>query len=347
MQPYDDPDDAKDDDDNVDDEPVAVSPGPPRAFDPVTYPFVWPENCNKFDPEKVYVHGSLAGNTWGSAIAEVENPTRVCPGFVRTFAITVRPDDGALIAASDEFEYGSESYGGQTVPKRTVVHKHDPFMWDVFHTPACFASANEGWINDEQLEGAWACGDTTLLMRPDTSQLTFKCKGKHYEQGGEELAPGYDVLAHNAEGYSFVRTTAVPYEYGVFRAGNVSKLDEPLKSAPHMTRGRPGGFYVVTRDDDQATTQVLVGNHGSTQVAGRYATFRDHPPGSNYQGVLDAQGNTWHISRDADADVVIRTPLEPGSAEVVYSMNDANPDMSSNPPRAFVDLQFAWLFTGP
>lgn len=190
-------------------------------------------------------------------------------------------------------------------------------------------------------------GFSPLLIQPDSSDVTFSCNGKNYSVPNTETAPGYEVVAHGQGGHVLVRERVAPYDLGILLAGALTKLDRQWGGMrEHAARSRDGGFWLAI-ESEGAVQQVSVSYDGTTNVAGNYADS-PAPYVNNYGGVLDGQGRLWQIGgSSAIAYALFYRPVAPENSEVVYSADQYDVDMTIKPPRAYVDLQTADMFTGP
>jgi hypothetical protein len=334
---------------------VTINPG--WVADPES----WPPDCDSFDPSRVYLYGVIAEGNHGrgtgldidhdgtirfdrfSEIGDPENPTRVCPGFEPLQALTIRPSDGAIITANLPYTYGTDR-----ISPTVRVHRADPFL---YHAVAgAFHSPTDSWMNDQVLVTGCpdgTVGDFSLLIKPDSSEVSFSCNGKNYLVPNVETAPGYQVVAHGHDGHMLIRERDVPNDLGILRAGVLTKLDRQWPGRrEHAARSRDGGFWLAIQSEG-VVQQVSVNYDGTTSVVGNYADA-PAPYLNRYDGVLDGQGRLWQIGGSSAIPYALYyRPVAPENSEVVYSADDYDVDMTIKPPRAYVDLQSAKMFTGP
>ena len=94
-------------------------------------------------------------------------------------------------------------------------------------------------------------------------------------------------------------------------------------------------------------TGTRVNSGGARRIVGDYA---DSPPPyvNNYGGTLDGEGRLWQIGgSSAITYAIFYRPVTPESSKVVYSADEVDTDTTIDPPRAYVHLQTAKMFTGP
>lgn len=285
---------------------------------------------------KVFLWGTLSeGACYRDAFAEVEAPTAAAVGF------TCSTSSPRIIG--DQLVYLDT---GTDTLKRFVA---DRFEWST--SSQSWSYPSNPAANDVAVPTPGCSGVREYWPAPD-GKLLYRCAatGQLYLDGTLLALPvGVSPIAMGAGGLMLVRDTSW---LGV-RApdGGVTLVTKPDGGGfpvglNAVARSAPQGRFYFASGETPAR-QYLVSPDGGAALQGTYAAL---PAGYQVYGtqVLDGVGDLWVPSYSGGNDAIVKLPLEPAGAQLVYSEANAVPnDYRVTPPRLFVKMHISKLVTGP
>lgn len=231
-----------------------------------------------------------------------------------------RPDGGLLYMTGT----GGGSWVAQWEPDQAVPDSNGTCQYP------------EGSANDLLIDTS-PCGSNSGLafwVRPDTGSVVYRCYGAFYESG--QLVPALAALSNinlidvgYGGRYLVQQRPAGPWFLVDDR--NIQSPTNPEVSGMHGgIRATPQGFFAVKW---AGCSQVFVRYDGTTVSRGEYA---NSVFSGLCQGTLDTDGTMYELVTEAPIRV-LRRPLRPAAASVVYTAENAPADdWSSCPPTVYV-----------
>lgn len=300
-------------------------------------------DCNAFDPSRVYLFGTLAeGSSGRNVLADPTEPSEVCAGFLGyPWSPRVRSDgsvvffdglDGAgvyafvpdALSGNDDgfWNYPSDPYGNDTLLLETPCESNgflDKLLVGPDGGPA-YVSCRLDIGTPEEVSITW-----------------FDADGVLFHEGRDVFGVAIDAAG---------RLAYWGWETGELRFVRPGELPSEPITLPRAVQGiaagrsHGDGLWLVGVDYPSLWQWDLVDDQVVDEH--QYSAF-EAPIDSVYEGSLDGDGTFYSLAMQLDrstADLIVRRPLAPGRAEVIYDEDDL-------PPDAIVKVHISRLFTGP
>ncbi len=299
-----------------------------------------------FDPAGVTMWGTLEPAACGRrAVAPLDHPEQARVGFDCT-----GPAAPAMIGTDGDLYYSTGAAGARGVSR--------------FKPDAAVYSG--GWIlpaapllDDPVLLDASACGGAGVdhwLLQGGSGAVLYACPaagGFDYRApGGPVLFSGPRVLAWTAGG---LRLTGTASGFQVVDGSGVGRPVTGLGASVAVLAARTHGeaFWVVDGAGFGAPRRYTVSAAGLATYEGAFAALPggvELEPGRPGAAVLDGAGQLHQLGNDGLSSVVVRRPLSPGVASLVYreaAMPAGSNDLTQPAFQPWVRLQGGPLVTGP
>ena len=276
-----------------------------------------PVTSSDFDPDKVYLFGTLKEAVTYYALAQVETPNSYVLGFdssERGYSLNA---DG-LYYTNGEHVYRFVTDAALSLPLKDVTYPANPAANDVVvDTPRCELGAQSGFVLGSTGRLIYRCLDvgTTHVTDYEGTDPVFD---------GDAYCSLVAVGANDLALCSYGDSTQV---FNLTRSSEIIPVT-PVTRYLLAHRAHGDGFWVVEATSPRALWQVNA--DGSAEKLGEYP---EKPEGyfTGYGSTaLAADGALYEISKHFEgnksgADVVIRFTIE-GAADIVYDEND-NPNV--------------------
>jgi hypothetical protein len=309
-----------------------VGPGPGSDAGTVLPPVV-------YDPASVYLFGTLQEAVGGlDAVCTFADPTKAdigFPGGPRRVTLGVAgevlyEDDGT----GKIYRHAPDSF----VPDGTFAG-----CWD-YPSPASVVEAN-----DSDLTPAGCTAFNGFLVAPDSGDVFARCIVAPSTLGWVSTKGAAAWL--DSAGNSVIamgRNNIALAPNGVLSPSGLARYSSSLLASIRFGRANGDGFLVLAYNGIGATSyeRWSVASDGTATKEGVFAA---PPTGITAEpSVLDGSGTAYGVGWRSTEDVVVRFPLAPAAAEIVYDEADTHPvDMCSTPPKVWVKMHASVLFTGP
>lgn len=304
--------------------------------------------CVRFDPKKVYVYGSIGGPSAQSTFADPTDPAHVCTSILEASSLMIRPRDGAIVYAAHAFKT-SGSDGFADVPQAIRS-----FTQDAFLSPPAYATVTangDAYKNDGEISASCPVELGAVLIRPDDSAVTYNCVGMNFVESVAFGTP-QEVLAQGYAGHSLAHIGSS----GLVILPGKTAVSLPAGFGLVCARALQDGFWLAIQNTDLKVEQLMkVDFAGKTTMLGEYDALPSPYRSDLGAIVIAGDGHLWQVGEiftpgtpAPTAAAVLDRPLKPDQTRVVYSSDRYQSDLTSTPPRIFVDLtNFPTLFTGP
>ena len=306
---------------------------------------VSPVGCETLDPKQVYLVGSLEAFGGTPASVTLTSPPTVCLAPVSSYFV-IRPSDGRVLEA----------------PTDMKLHL---FARDVL----AFDAQQKVWGVAKPLDNDDVLPITSEafnpLVWPDTSDYAWGgATTSVHTKDGKVIATGSRPRL-GYTGHIFDERVIIDSNAD---AGITAIQDAELNGALQSSvdnliaiRALPDGFRLAAKTGTgPELTQWTLHFDGTATKTGTYA---EPPadfnkvfllPGLSGGGRLDDAGNLYVFANPTTKDspnnnnaVVLKRPLTPGVAAVVYDSGASSSDLTVSPPKIWVRINVSTLVTGP
>lgn len=287
------------------------------------------DSLTVFNPEKIYIFGTIAEGSGSYAISTVDDPNLYMLGFYSPDERMLEILDGKLLYKNSGSS-GIRTFGPDVVSSLKPVDidypdevlRNDPLMV----SPPCLAEDD---------------GPTGLFSSPD-GRLIYECPDEVWYEDGKAVYDASDkfgnVIAFGYDGWTLLDESSLAI---MNLADGQQHTIDGLDVSIHIIakRATPTGFHIVLTSKTGADTPELW-NVTTDAVAERVGIYPLPPVGRdpNSWGVLSTDDALYEIGSGPETfqDIIVRRTLD-GDSSVVY---DEDTD-----PR--VKLHGSTIFTGP
>lgn len=297
-------------------------------------PFVPPSSGNTGSVSTngggVFLYGTISEGTCGrDAVAAFNAPNRATIGwdcYARQHKLST---SGAIHYVLDGTIY------------RTIPDEFTPSTWDA----KCWAYPFPPEKNDISLATCSSGSVADYLLVPESTEVVYRCRvGDSWTSTtGEAWVSKLETNGLKAIGRNHLVLTSG----GDLINAAGERIDvEPILPTILHARAADSGFRVLVRSyvgSVNAYERWTIDAQGKATKEGVFAT----PPEGAYvsPSLMDGEGNAYGISISDD---VIKFPLQPQTASVVYSESNTFPqDLCVTPPKIWVKIHGSYLITGP
>jgi hypothetical protein len=282
------------------------------------------------DPGNVYLFGSLTPGTTSTwkAIADFSDPTNADVGF------HYDARNPRLGTAGEVFFI-----------EGWKVYRHVRDAFGTTPTPGCWGYTSDVLANDVEVSRPGCTNAWGFLVAPDTGEVLINCfVGDVWLNAAGPVAwlasfGGTAVVALGRNNTALTVRPSPPDSRIVDSTGAVKPV-VPTLSNIKFARAKGNGFQVI--NDNERWTVLADG------TATRDGTFALAPGGLGITPtILDGSG----IGYGVGGSVIVKFPLAPGVAEIVYDSAATHPvDLCVTPPKVWVQIDYTGsseLITGP
>ncbi|MGC4117157.1 MAG: hypothetical protein QM765_21870 [Myxococcales bacterium] len=285
-------------------------------------------------PDKVYLFGTyITSSCNDTAVVDPDEPTVAAIGFP-CYTGKVALDGLGHIVYIDS---GASN-------TKFLRLEPDEFEW----VSGCREYPQEPAKNDQLILSDLCGSDGRIIGRPDSSKVyCYSYRKSAYVDESGEPVPLLDQ-ASNLEPIDAIGRTGVALhgEALLDANGKLIKIVD-LAGSVKYARAYGNGFRAIVTSGATGYARWLISDDGTATKEGEFATSSTYK--NARPSILSGDGIGYTVSSSGAGDVVLKFPLQPGSAEVVYDSNKAPiPDFCNASFAPWVvPGNFSQLITGP
>lgn len=297
-----------------------------------------PIDCNKLDPHKIYLFGTLQNNTRDYAIADPTDPTDFCIGFVQDHIFE------GQVAASGHYIYAYGSFDDRNIYAFSPdeLNKNEDGYW-AYSQPSL---DNDTIIHTTTLEG---CGFSRIKVIPGTDEVIYSCpnrilnkqdKTNYYDIGSTNINELLSVFADGGmliftaeKGFVYVdpelqeTIITLPFPFAwTYYYGARQYVDQSTKNDSIWL-----AFY---RQNADRESLVRISVDLETFEVTEEGLFSDSPDSfiaSNKSSKFDLEGNLWQFGYEEgnrDNTMIVKRPISTSylPSTVIYKYSDFEND---------------------
>jgi hypothetical protein len=306
-----------------------------------------------FAEGEVLLWGTLSeGACWLDAVAPVTAPTKLRVGLDCNAS-----SGGAMVGPAGQIIYRGKGNG--------IYRFHsDRLSWD--QGTSRWQYPADPQANDQLIIPATPCagglGITAFAVQAGTGAVNYACfhtgaGNDWFDQAGGPVVANFDVKSWTAGGHRLgipgpSTWNAITVLDPAGTATTVTGLPSHAQASTVRTHGEAFWLAFPNSTATGTTGMELWDVDGATGVAVKVGDYAVHPAYGYGGEVLDGAGKLYFrdLNFTTGDDVIVKLPLQPAAAELVYSEADAPAnanDFSSPIFHAFVKIHISSLITSP
>ncbi|NVK55965.1 MAG: hypothetical protein HWE26_10135 [Alteromonadaceae bacterium] len=297
-----------------------------------------PIDCNKLDPNKIYLFGTLQEDTRSYAIADPTDPTDFCIGFVRDHNFE------GQITSSGRYIYAYSSFDDKNIyafsPDELIKNEDGYWVYPQFSLD------NDTIIHTTSLEG---CGFSRIKVIPGTDEVVYSCPNRilnkqgqvnYYDIGSSSINELLSVFADTSmliftteDGLVYIdpmrneTIISLPFSFNWTYYFGARQYVDPSTNNDSIWLA----FY---RQNTDAESLVRISVDLETFEVKEDGRFADSPNGfiaSIKSSKFDLEGNLWQFGYEEgnrDNTMIVKRPIgaSDSPSTVIYKHSDFEND---------------------